>query len=72
MSADGTNYHCEFTAKLKSAGPPVELEPSEVTAGPPGTCKPGPVTTLELLGDGRLRRTFLDGSEAALTYTKVQ
>ncbi|WP_432096877.1 protein kinase domain-containing protein [Streptomyces sp. bgisy100] len=71
MTADGTNYHCSFAATLRSVGPPVQLEPSTVTAGTAQSCKAGPVTTLELTDSGHLRRTFSDGSAAVLTYSKV-
>ncbi|MEU8351855.1 hypothetical protein AB0C60_21025, partial [Streptomyces sp. NPDC048845] len=72
MDADGTGYHCEFSAVLNSAGPPVELGPSAVDAGEPlSSCRPGPVTTLERTSDGRLIRVFTDGSGEPLTYTKV-
>ncbi|MGP4002964.1 serine/threonine-protein kinase [Streptomyces sp. 8N706] len=71
MTADGASYHCAFTAELRSAGPPVELEPSTVTSGPAESCKAGPVTALELTGDGNLRRTFSDGSATPLTYSRV-
>ncbi|MFG2194921.1 serine/threonine-protein kinase [Streptomyces sp. NPDC048639] len=72
MTAQGASYHCEFTATLTSAGPPVELGRSKVTRGKAASCKPGPATTLELTSGGALRRMFSDDSAAPLTYRKVQ
>ncbi|MFI1964247.1 serine/threonine-protein kinase [Streptomyces pathocidini] len=79
MLVEGEGYHCEFAAELRarerkavqSQARIVELGPSTVTKGTPGTCEPGPVTTLELTGDGSLRRTFSDGSAAPITYKRV-
>ncbi|NJP99401.1 hypothetical protein [Streptomyces zingiberis] len=72
LDADGPGYHCEFSATLRSAGPPVELSASAVEVAQPATaCLPGPVTTLELGPDGRLRRVFADSDEKPLTYTRV-
>ncbi|MGK5632312.1 serine/threonine protein kinase, partial [Streptomyces sp. URMC 123] len=70
MVAEGTSYRCEFSAPLSSVGPPVVLGPSTVTEGAAGTCRPGPTTTLQPTGDGRLTRVFSDSSKT-LTYSRV-
>ncbi|MFJ9409261.1 serine/threonine-protein kinase [Streptomyces sp. NPDC101393] len=68
MTADGPAYHCEFTATLKDAGPPVRLGRSVVTSGPAESCRPGATSTLQMV-DGKLRRTLDDG-KAPLTYDR--
>ncbi|MBQ0983011.1 serine/threonine protein kinase [Streptomyces sp. F63] len=72
LDADGPGYHCEFSARLRGVGPPVELSPSTVEVAQPATaCRPGPVTTLELEPDGGLRRVFSEGTEKPLVYTRI-
>ncbi|WP_327189854.1 serine/threonine-protein kinase [Streptomyces xinghaiensis] len=72
LDADGPGYHCEFSARLRTGGPPVELEASTVEIAQPDTaCQPGPVTTLEMESDGSLRRVFSEGTEKPLVYTRI-
>ncbi|MFJ5549238.1 serine/threonine-protein kinase [Streptomyces sp. NPDC093225] len=63
-------YTCTWTAPLRSAGPPVELDPSTVTAGDPVTCGPGPWSRLTLRADGSLERELVGSGKAPLVYTK--
>ncbi|WP_030547527.1 serine/threonine-protein kinase [Streptomyces albus] len=72
LDADGPGYHCEFSARLRDGGPPVELSASTVEVAQPDTaCRPGPVTTLELEPDGSIRRVFSEGTEKPLVYTRI-
>ncbi|WP_328537575.1 serine/threonine-protein kinase [Streptomyces sp. NBC_00344] len=74
LTADGGDYHCVFEAELAgtgSAGAPLEIGPSTVTAGEPmSSCNAGGATELILLPDGRLRRVNTSSGDA-LTYTKA-
>ncbi|MFJ7155199.1 serine/threonine-protein kinase [Streptomyces sp. NPDC101118] len=63
-------YTCTWTATLRSAGPPVELDASAVTSGDPATCGPGPWSVLTLLPDGRLERRLTGSDKPPLTYTR--
>ncbi|MDQ1028211.1 serine/threonine protein kinase [Streptomyces umbrinus] len=77
LTADGPagsgTYHCVFRAELSeapSAGGPLRIGASEVTAGRPATsCSPGEATELTVLPDGRLRRVNTSNGDE-LTYTK--
>ncbi|GAA2085154.1 hypothetical protein GCM10009801_46710 [Streptomyces albiaxialis] len=70
LSADGPDYHCEFEAKLTSAGDTVKLAATVVTVGAGSeSCSPGQPTTLVPVGSDQLRRDNSDGT-APLTYTR--
>ncbi|MEV7420287.1 protein kinase [Streptomyces sp. NPDC089919] len=63
-------YTCTWTAALRSAGPPVELAPSQVASGDPATCGPGPWSRLTLRPDGTLERELVDSGKPPLRYVR--
>ncbi|MFJ2769641.1 hypothetical protein [Streptomyces sp. NPDC087300] len=67
----GHGYHCVFTAKLESVTfNSVRLGRSTVaSAKPPGSCAPGPRSTLTLTSDDQLRRVS-EGNKDQLTYDR--
>ncbi|MFG3253903.1 serine/threonine-protein kinase [Streptomyces sp. NPDC048172] len=70
LSADGPDYHCEFEAKLTSAGDTVKLAATTVTVGAGSeSCSPGQPTTLVPVGTDQIRRDNSDGT-APLTYSR--
>ncbi|MGW7436325.1 serine/threonine-protein kinase [Streptomyces sp. NPDC054849] len=63
-------FACTWTAPLRSAPDPVELDASTVTSGAPPTCTPGPWSRLRLLPDGTLSRELAGSDNPPLIYRR--
>lgn len=68
LAAQGPGLTCAWTAPLRDARDPVELDASIVTSGAPPTCTPGGRSRLRLLPDGSLRREPAGRDDPPLTY----
>ncbi|MCK1795293.1 protein kinase [Streptomyces sp. XM4193] len=71
LHGHGPDHDCTWTATLRSAGPPLELNESEVTARRSGSCSPGEWSRLTLSGSGpdrELRRELVGSGGTPLTY----
>lgn len=70
LTGTGTDYACTWSAALRAAGPPVELEPSQVVSGDPAHCSPGQWSRLTLRPDGTLERELVGSGKPPVLYTK--
>ncbi|MFI7353078.1 serine/threonine-protein kinase [Streptomyces avidinii] len=70
LAVEGSGLACAWTAPLRSASDPVELDASTVTSGAPPTCTPGAWSRLRLLPDGTLSRELAGSDNPPLTYRK--
>ncbi|MBU7597050.1 hypothetical protein JGS22_005210, partial [Streptomyces sp. P38-E01] len=73
LHGHGPDHDCTWTATLRSAGPPLELNESEVTVRRSGSCSPGEWSRLTLSGSGpdrELRRELVGSGGTPLTYDR--
>ncbi|WP_405439349.1 serine/threonine protein kinase [Streptomyces avidinii] len=70
LAVEGSGLACAWTAPLRRASDPVELDASTVTSGAPPTCTPGTWSRLRLLPDGTLSRELAGSDNPPLTYRK--
>ncbi|MGV9315891.1 serine/threonine-protein kinase [Streptomyces sp. NPDC003691] len=70
LTGSGPDYTCTWSAKLKKAGTPLELGPTEVESGNPGKCDPGEWSRLKLSGGSTIVRELVGSGETPLKYTK--
>ncbi|GAB3655963.1 hypothetical protein GCM10028832_39630 [Streptomyces sparsus] len=72
LAGRGPGHDCRWAATLRTAGPPLELGPSSVTAGSPADCSPGQWSRLTMPNDRSLVRELVGSGGEPLTYTKVR
>ncbi|ARE75427.1 hypothetical protein B6R96_16900 [Streptomyces sp. Sge12] len=70
LAVEGSGFACAWSAPLRSASEPVELDASTVTSGAPPTCTPGAWSRLRLLPDGTLSRELAGSDNPPLTYRR--
>ncbi|MFB7173251.1 hypothetical protein ACFCYM_20865 [Streptomyces sp. NPDC056254] len=70
LAVQDPGFACAWTAALRSATDPVELDVSTVTSGAPPTCTAGSRSRLRLLPDGALRRELAGGGSPPLDYRR--
>ncbi|MFD6226932.1 serine/threonine-protein kinase [Streptomyces sp. NPDC060232] len=70
LAVQDPGFACAWTAALRSAPDPVELDASTVTSGAPPTCTAGSRSRLRLLPDGALRRELAGGDSPPLDYRR--
>ena len=67
----GPDHSCRWSATLRSAGPPLELNDSKLTERTRGSCSPGEWSRLTLSGQGTLARELVGSGGTPLTYHRV-
>ncbi|MGW7356593.1 serine/threonine-protein kinase [Streptomyces sp. NPDC054802] len=70
LTGTGPNYDCRWSATLRAAGPPLELDPTQVTFGDRTSCAPGEWSRLTLRDDTTVVRELVGSGGEPLTYTK--
>lgn len=70
LSGSGPTYTCRWTATLRKAGPPLELNPSTVTFGSRKNCSNGEWSRLTINGDGSLDRELVGSKGTPIRYQK--
>ncbi|WP_327415345.1 serine/threonine-protein kinase [Streptomyces sp. NBC_01233] len=70
LAVEAPGLACAWTAPLRHAPDPVELDASTVTSGTPTTCTPGGWSRLRLLPDGTLRRELVGSDNPPLGYRR--
>ncbi|MFJ7592760.1 serine/threonine-protein kinase [Streptomyces sp. NPDC097617] len=70
LAVQGDGLACTWSAPLRSATGPVELDASTVTSGAAPTCTPGAWSRLRLLTDGTLSRELAGSDNPPLTYSR--
>ncbi|KJK54218.1 serine/threonine-protein kinase [Streptomyces sp. NRRL F-4428] len=70
LAVQDPGFACAWTAALRSATDPVELDASTVTSGAPPTCTAGSRSRFRLLPDGALRRELAGGGSPPLDYRR--
>ncbi|MEW2635207.1 serine/threonine-protein kinase [Streptomyces sp. NPDC048389] len=71
LTGTGPNYDCRWSATLRAAGPPLELDPTEVAFGNRVSCAPGQWSRLTMRGDSTLVRELVGSGGEPLTYTRT-
>jgi hypothetical protein len=71
LTGTGPNYHCRWTAALRASGPPLELDPTEVTFGNRVSCAPGQWSRLTMRDDATVVRELVGSGGEPLTYTRT-
>ncbi|MFJ6759037.1 serine/threonine-protein kinase [Streptomyces sp. NPDC091273] len=70
LAVEAPGFACAWTAPLRHAPDPVELDASTVTSGTPPTCTPGGWSRLRLLPDGTLQRELVGSDNPPLSYRR--
>ncbi|ATW49704.1 serine/threonine-protein kinase [Streptomyces peucetius] len=71
LTGTGPNYDCRWSATLRAAGPPLELDPTAVTSGDRTSCSPGQWSRLNMPNDTTLVRELVGSGGDPLTYTRT-
>ncbi|MEU9087765.1 serine/threonine-protein kinase [Streptomyces sp. NPDC048357] len=70
LAVEDPGFACAWTAPLRNASDPVELDASTVTSGAPPTCTAGAWSRLRLLPDGTLQRELAGSDNPPLSYRR--
>ncbi|MFD9369353.1 serine/threonine-protein kinase [Streptomyces sp. NPDC060020] len=70
LAVEAPGFACAWTAPLRHAPDPVELDASTVTSGAPPTCTPGAWSRLRILPDGTLQRELAGSDNPPLGYRR--
>ncbi|MFJ3726931.1 serine/threonine-protein kinase [Streptomyces sp. NPDC090045] len=70
LAVEAPGFACAWTAPLRHAHDPVELDASTVTSGTPPTCTPGGWSRLRLMPDGTLQRELAGSDNPPLSYRR--
>ncbi|MEU7599963.1 serine/threonine-protein kinase [Streptomyces sp. NPDC041003] len=70
LAVEAPGFACAWTAPLRHAPDPVELDASTVTSGTPPTCTPGGWSRLRLMPDGTLQRELAGSDNPPLSYRR--